>query len=216
MIYENKVILLNDIKLSSNFWRKNSQNMFELINRLIKLTQSRAKKHNGFIVKMMGDSFMISFDDVNDAISFTLDLNNSLRLRPLFLDTNKRDKIQLRTGICYGKVNKFSYNVQTCKMIDYFGNVVNSASRLESTISPVEGFAIGILEENKKDITELLSRLSKLKQHKVDTITFDNKCDFYDKRKRSSKLIHDISFRCENIKKLKKINNINVLKVTRI
>jgi len=207
-----KVLLFNDIKSSSKLWKKHKNNMFKSIEKLIKLMQKETKKYNGIIIKMMGDSFMISFNKIKDAINFSITINNFLNNKGLFIK-GSRDKILLRTGICYGKVNEFSTHIQNCKFVDYFGNVVNTASRMESKVSEVNGFAIGILKENENDLKMISNLLETFENYNIEAINYTNTCDLSN-RKRSSKLLHDINFYCDDIDKLHGVKNVKVLKVS--
>ena len=205
-------MLFNDIKGSSKLWKKHKMNMFKSIKKLIKLMQKETEKHNGIIIKMMGDSFMISFNKIKDAIHFSIIINNFLNHKGLFIKGSK-DKILLRTGICYGKVNEFSTEVQNCKFIDYFGNVVNTASRMESKVSDVNGFAIGILKENENELQKIYDLLETFENYNIEATNYTNKCNLSN-RKRSNKLLHDMNFDCEDINKLHGVKNVKVLKVS--
>jgi hypothetical protein len=83
--------------------------------------------------------------------------------------------------------------IQNKILKDYFGNSVNTASRLESKVSDVGGFAftyIGNIDE-ENEIKNLIKNL------KVDIIKY--KDDKIKKRERSSRLLTDEQIKYESL-----------------
>ena len=158
----------------------------------------------------MGDSFMITFVTLKEAIDFSVKLNNYLIKTPIFLNNTKKDKIILRTGISYGLVNKVFNTIQGCKMIDFYGNVVNTASRMESHVSKPYGISIGFINETESNVNKIFMHLKKFKQYNINYLEYKNTCN-QTKHKRSSKLLHDLNYTCININKLKGIKQVKVL-----
>ena len=203
-----KALVFNDIVGSSKLWKKHPKLMFKKVQELIKLIKKYSEKNNGQIVKMIGDSFMVSFNKFEDAIDFALDFVYYLNDNPMKLA--KGEFITFRTGICYGKVNKFQYNVQDCAMTDYFGNVVNTASRMESKVSHPGGFAVGVLHNNKKDIPKIIKLLKEHDEYFDIKVRKYGKCNVQslNRFKRSTKLLHDVSFRCESLEQLHGVDKV--------
>ena len=135
---QKKALLFNDIVNSILLWSIYGNNMYESINKLINIIKKKIKKDNGEIVKIIGDSFMIVFDDLNKAINFSINISNYLTdtKTSIYLDKTKKHKILLRTGISYGTLIIKKMKIQNCLVKDYFGDIANIASRMESSVSP--------------------------------------------------------------------------------
>ena len=57
--------------------------------------------------------------------------------------------IKIRMGICCGDMSMQKVKIQNKDMIDFFGGSVNMASRMESKVSEVEGFALYLYGEKR-------------------------------------------------------------------
>jgi hypothetical protein len=198
----NKTILFTDIKGSSELWKSNEKTMFKNLNKLETLITKIVDKYNGLILKSIGDAFMISFDKLIDAVSFTIELQKEEPIK-----VNKKE-ILLRIGISSGKVY-LETKRQGKSLLDYFGNVVNTASRMESKVSEVGGFAFSFFGkiEDKKKLDDLLE-----KECKIEIIDFKEKCS-KDKRIRSERLLTDShKFLCESLNELKGVDEVTAYK----
>ena len=135
------IIIFTDIAGSSKLWNKYKNNFYKKLRELNRIIESKIKKYNGMIVKLLGDSHMIFFDDKNilNSLNFVFELQMTLFNKNLNING---DKIQIRIGYSYGEMNKYINKVQSCNLIDFYGNNVNMASRLESLISSNGGIAI--------------------------------------------------------------------------
>lgn len=207
---EYKVLLFNDIKSSSKLWKLYNDDMYLALKTCIKLTKSLLSKYNGVFIKLVGDSFNVSFNTIKEAIQFTLEFNIKLINKPIYLGKNNTDKIEFRSGICYGQVKKLTFNFNNCDIIDYFGNIANTASRMESKVSLVNGLAIGVLNYNQHEIDDIIDIISNKKYNKYwdyEMKYYTDKCNI-NRYKRSMKLLHDISIKCEDIEKLKGVDKI--------
>ena len=94
----------------------------DVLDQLDHLVRSLVLKHNGSLVKQIGDAFMLAFEDPADAVRFSIALGEAAEKHEHFLAT--------RTGIHFGSV---LYRVG-----DYVGNTVNIASRLAAEAMPNE------------------------------------------------------------------------------
>jgi len=96
-------------------------------------------------------------------------------------------------------------------MKDYFGNTVGSASRLESKVSEVNGFAFSFLSDidNEEEILKYLEDNDII----IDVIEYDNKCNKKEDRKRSARLLTDLQINsCKNPEDLKGVKSMRVYK----
>ncbi len=170
-------ILFTDIKGSSELWRLNASGMKAALLKHARQVLRLARKHTGVVVKTMGDAFMLIFRGKNssiDAIRFANDLQRELQDKPIVV--HEGHVIALRIGIAYGDLVKIDVEVQGKKLNDYFGNVVNAASRMESKMSPVHGFAYTNLVQN--DLSLIEREMSAIRDELVDfsllRVDFDN------------------------------------------
>jgi len=187
---EKSAILFTDIKKSSELWRDNQNEMVKALDKHHKIIDKIVNKHNGFIVKTIGDSFMCHFDKLSNSIKAAIEIQKDSKKNPIKVG-NKLLKI--RIGICYGSMVHKDIKIQNKILKDYFGNSVNTASRLESKVSDVGGFAftyIGNIDE-ENEIKNLIKNL------KVDIIKY--KDDKIKKRERSSRLLTDEQIKYESL-----------------
>ena len=71
MTIAKKVILFMDIRNSSKLWSIYDNKILKCIKKLHKIIENKLKKiPNAFIFKIVGDSFMIVFNNVLDSIKF--------------------------------------------------------------------------------------------------------------------------------------------------
>ena len=142
------IIIFTDISGSSKLWNKYKNKFYKKLQKLNKIIETKIKKYNGMVVKLIGDSHMIFFDDENilNSLNFVFELQKYLYEKNFNING---DKIQIRMGYSYGKMNKIIQKVQKCNLVDFYGNTVNIASRLESLISTKGGIAIKNTHINK-------------------------------------------------------------------
>ena len=117
-------------------------------------------------------------------------------------------QLEFRTGIYYGDVIEKQMLIQKCLTKDFFGTVINTASRLESKVSDNNSIAIGI--RKTKDLNSILDYL-KTQNYTYEVINYQKKCN----KSHSFKNVKHPN-KCKSIKKLKGLNkNIKVLKIIR-
>lgn len=193
---EEKTILFTDIKGSSDLWSGSEDKMFKALDIHEKQMEKLTDKYNGVIIKSIGDSYMIAFDTLEEGVDMATELQEDLKSKPIKVGSKK---IELRIGICGGDVYKKETTRQGKSMTDYFGNVVNTASRMESKVSEVGGIAFAYIGKNEK---------LELDDYKVDAIAFNEDCRV-DKRSRSSRLLTDThNFVCKNVSTLKGVEEV--------
>jgi len=201
MDIQEQTILFTDIKGSSELWNKNEGEMFKALDIHEKQVVMLCEKYDGIIIKSIGDAFMLSFDDLQDAIEFAITLQKDLKEKPIKIGSKN---LKLRIGICGGEVYKKVSERQGNTNIDYFGNIINTASRMESKVSDVGGLAFaydGKIEELKLD------------GYKVDVIDFKDDCRVSE-RKRSERLLTDVhNYMCKNVDELKGVDKVTAYKI---
>lgn len=200
---EKSAILFTDIKKSSELWRDYPDEMLKSLDKHHKIMDRIVNKHNGFIVKTIGDAFMCHFEKLSDAIKTAIEIQKDLKRNPIEV---KKKVIRLRIGICYGDMIYKDLKIQNKILKDYFGNLVNTASRLESKISDVDGFAFAYLSDIKDE--EEVKNL--IKDFKVDVIKYKN--EDIKKRERSSRLLTDEQIRYGSLDSLGGIDEFTAYK----
>lgn len=173
-------IVFTDIHDSSKLWRSSAAQMAKALKKHNDLVARLSKKHKGMIVKGMGDAFMIHFPNPLQSIRFALDLQTTMISKPIVV---KGREMELRVGIGIGKPNKSTLVIQGCRVVDYFGPIVNIASRMESKVAKLDGFAFHIEKGVPARVLEsvLESVLDEINSHssivkRVTTIEFKEKC----------------------------------------
>jgi adenylate cyclase len=89
----------------------------ELVERFSELARDAASRHDGKVVKQIGDEFMLVFADPGDAVRFGLELDDAVTAEPQFLG--------LRMGAHHGSL--------LYREGDYIGTTVNMAARVAAT-----------------------------------------------------------------------------------
>ena len=169
-------IVFTDIHDSSKLWRSSAAQMAKALKKHNNLVARLSKKHKGMVVKGMGDAFMIHFSVPLRSISFALELQSEMISKPVIV---KGREMELRVGIGIGKPNKSTLVIQGCRVVDYFGPIVNIASRMESKVAKLDGFAFHI--EKGVPARVLESVLDEINSYssavkRVTTIEFKEKC----------------------------------------
>ena len=77
-------------------------------------------KHNGTVVKRMGDGWLVEFSSALDAVTCAIDVQETLSDHPTF---------KLRIGVHLGDIVRDAEG-------DIYGDGVNTAARLEAVASP--------------------------------------------------------------------------------
>lgn len=200
----NLAILFTDMVDSSKGWKNHPNEMIKAIEDQSKVIDKHSENNKGFICKTIGDAYMISFTDIKNAIQCGIDIQEDLKSNPI--NITKSTKVQLRIGICYGPVYESKVNVQNKTLIDYFGNTVNTASRIESNVSDPGSLAYGITPNTGKVNLDHL-----LKDRQVDLVSFNNKGDDIKRSSRTLTEIHRHIYK--SIKALKGVEKIDVFKI---
>lgn len=202
-------LIFTDIKSSSKLWKTHGDAMFTALETHNERIRAYTEKNNGMIVKTIGDAFMIVFENsqtyIVDAVSAALQIQRSLKRDPIILG---KDKLQIRLGIAYGPVIITISRIQNCANFrDFFGPVVNKASRMESKVSPVGGLAIALNPDidMPEDAVELLNIGGGEISYQDFEDNEDGACDISSKSaikkfRRSLRMLDVRNFACKNSK----------------
>mgnify|MGYP001251361608 CR=1 FL=1 len=124
-------IMFTDVEGSSKLWSDDPISMAKQIEEHHKLIDSLSAKWNGWIVKTIGDAFMVYFEPSEKS------LENALMCAKEIILNEK--KYNLRIGICNGPMDQKTYRIQKVDLKDFYGNSVNVASRMESKVAGESG-----------------------------------------------------------------------------
>jgi tetratricopeptide (TPR) repeat protein/class 3 adenylate cyclase len=96
-------------------------------------TRAAVAAHNGYVVKTIGDSFMLAFEQASDALACAIGIQEGMATPPLAAtdDTGKTWTIKLRIGVHHALEALQPHPSPECEA-DYHGADVNFAARIES------------------------------------------------------------------------------------
>lgn len=115
-------ILFTDIVGSTNLYREyGDAKVFSEVKNHFTEIYKIVENNNGVVVKTIGDAAMVAFTDPIQA------LKSGIELQEFFQGTNNQGIIKIRISIHYGVCLGVNFN----NGIDYFGNTVNFAAKLQ-------------------------------------------------------------------------------------
>jgi hypothetical protein len=209
-----RTMLFTDIIGSSKLWATYKEDMYSALLKHDDQIHELVEKYDATILKTIGDAFMICFKGKKsalDALKFAIELTEDLEKKPIKVGS---DKVQLRMGFAFGEMYERKVEVQGQSLKDYFGNTVNTASRMESKVSGDGGFAFTNVDKVDSDQSKEMTKLLKEKC-KFEVIDFDDDCRFDPEEKvgRSARLLTDLQrHKCENVSKLKGVKPLRAYK----
>ena len=137
-------ILFTDIEASTSLWETQPVAMEKAVDEHHKLMRDLIHDHNGYEVKTIGDSFMVVFKSLTDAVTMALRLQvellrattDGLSVDPTRCEASgpshlwNNSAVRVRVGVhwCTDAAPKFDV---VYKRYDYYGNDVNVASRVQ-------------------------------------------------------------------------------------
>eukprot|EP00754_Rhynchopus_humris_P005135 Rhum_TRINITY_DN12571_c1_g1::Rhum_TRINITY_DN12571_c1_g1_i1::g.53014::m.53014 len=134
-------IVFTDIKGSTQCWEGCPDGMRVALRTHNRVIRDCIKRHSGYEVKTIGDSFMVAFDDIVPALRFSLEVQEALlaaqwpqELLALSQCARSYDEMWAGLSVRIG-VNQGSCTVETSPQTgrrDFYGHTVNKAARLES------------------------------------------------------------------------------------
>jgi adenylate cyclase len=125
--FSDLVLLFTDLKGSTAMYETvGDSTAFEFVQNHFKFITGIVRKNNGGIVKTMGDAVMASFISPGNAFQAALDMQ--LAWNSFIESANSNPNIQLKIGLHKGT----AFAVNEKENQDFFGSMVNEASRIES------------------------------------------------------------------------------------
>lgn len=125
-------VLFTDVEGSSEMWSNDPVTMMQQLKGHHQLVDRISKKWGGWIVKTIGDAFMVYFEPSQDSLE---------RAVKCAKDILQSESIyNLRAGVCEGPMQEDTFTLQKVRLKDFFGNSVNVASRMESKIAGKSGY----------------------------------------------------------------------------
>jgi class 3 adenylate cyclase len=118
-------MVFTDVVGSSKMWSDDPITMSKQLEGHHKLVNSIAEKNKGWIVKTIGDAFMVYFESSEDSLFNAVNFAKQVILG--------EKAYNLRVGVCQGHMDQKTYRIQKVDLKDFFGNPVNTASRMESS-----------------------------------------------------------------------------------
>lgn len=201
-------ILFTDIKKSSTLWAKHPTLMPNALKKHANQISKLCKKYKALIIKSIGDAYMLMLPNLYSCLDFCVELCKIQVDDPIKLKT---DYLKIRIGFSYGSPIKKTVMIQNKKLLDYFGHAVNSASRMESKVSDVGGFAFTVIGSNNTD-PKIMEHLHNMKV-KTSLIHFKKNCNT--KISRSLRLLNSEQLiACENESTLHGVGSLFVYKCT--
>ena len=156
-------MVFTDVVGSSKMWSDDPITMIGQLEAHHKLVDTIAQKNNGWIVKTIGDAFMVYFEQSDSSLFNAIKFSKELIL--------SEKAYNLRVGICQGHMDEKTYSIQKVELKDFFGNAVNSSSRMESKVAEVGGT---IAFSSLKPIENQMSKIQTLGEiEKVDLSKYD-------------------------------------------
>jgi class 3 adenylate cyclase len=156
-------MVFTDVVGSSKMWSDDPITMAQQLEGHHKLIHSVSEKNKGWIVKTIGDAFMVYFETSEDS------LFNAMKFAKEVILSEKA--YNLRIGVCQGHMDQKTYKIQKVELKDFFGNAVNTASRMESKVSEVGGtiaFCSTKPLEAKMSKIQILGKIVKVDLSKYD------------------------------------------------
>lgn len=207
MTQKTKTILFTDIKSSSILWKTHGvQKMVKILDAHDVRVREFAEEFQGTIIKTSGDSYMIVFPKWQDAFQFCLEFQYNEYHHPLYIG---KDTLKIRIGFCHGKVIEKHVLLQEQQMVDYFGTMVNKASRLESGVSDVGHFAFGFDKQLSKEPVFPESDI----EYSVSIEEFSDTCTPNENVKNSRRLFNARQHHCHAEGTLKGVGEVLAYKI---
>jgi class 3 adenylate cyclase len=118
-------LLFTDIRGSTALYQRiGDLNAFQLVQQHFDLLRETTVRHGGAIVKTIGDAVMAAYPDAAHAVAASLEMRGAIER---FNEAQPERPVSLKIGIHHGAAIAVTLNEE----LDYFGQTVNIASRIQ-------------------------------------------------------------------------------------
>ena len=125
-------LLFTDIRGSTALYQRiGDLNAFQLVQQHFDLLRETTVRHGGAIVKTIGDAVMAAYPDAARAVAAALDMRSAIER---FNEDQPERPVSLKIGIHHGAAIAVTLNDE----LDYFGQTVNIASRVQEMADAAE------------------------------------------------------------------------------
>jgi len=125
-------LLFTDIRGSTALYQRiGDLNAFQLVQQHFDLLRETTVRHGGTIVKTIGDAVMAAYPDAAHAVDAALDMLGAIQR---FNEGQPERPVLLKIGIHHGAAIAVTLNEE----LDYFGQTVNIASRVQAMADAAE------------------------------------------------------------------------------
>ncbi len=125
-------LLFTDIRGSTALYQRiGDLNAFQLVQQHFDLLRETTVRHGGAIVKTIGDAVMAAYPDAACAVRAALDMRGAIQR---FNEDQGERPVSLKIGVHHGAAIAVTLNDE----LDYFGQTVNIASRVQEMADAAE------------------------------------------------------------------------------
>ncbi len=125
-------LLFTDIRGSTALYQRiGDLNAFQLVQQHFDLLRETTVRHGGAIVKTIGDAVMAAYPDASLAVAAALDMRGAIER---FNESQPERPVLLKIGVHHGAAIAVTLNDE----LDYFGQTVNIASRVQEMADAAE------------------------------------------------------------------------------
>jgi class 3 adenylate cyclase len=125
-------LLFTDIRGSTALYQRiGDLNAYQLVQQHFDLLRATTVRHGGAIVKTIGDAVMAAYPDASRAVAAALDMRSAI---DRFNEGQPERPVLLKIGIHHGAAIAVTLNDE----LDYFGQTVNIASRVQEMADAAE------------------------------------------------------------------------------
>jgi class 3 adenylate cyclase len=125
-------LLFTDIRGSTALYQRiGDLNAFQLVQQHFDLLRETTVRHGGAIVKTIGDAVMAAYPDAAQAVAAALEMRGAIER---FNESQPERTVSLKIGIHHGAAIAVTLNDE----LDYFGQTVNIASRVQEMADAAE------------------------------------------------------------------------------
>lgn len=206
--------IFTDVVGSSRLWKANESEMARVLDQHFKLIAHEIGSQGGMVVKTVGDAVMGAFASDTASTGLQRAIIAAYSIQKRMTESNllvpigiKKVRMQVRIGVAAGLVNVNQMTIQGKEMLDFFGNVVNIASRMESKVSKPDGFAVALLSPSDEEmVASVLDTAASSGSINYNIISFKDTCDDFSTR--SGRLM------CRPARELHGVGEVTAISVT--